>query len=149
MKKVNISTLGRLLGSGESPQIINKFIALSAGWYRIAQVDVQTTASIGVISYISNFQSYQPFSGSLIASTRYRSYGFIQLLNKSTTNMIDEVRIVYPTSSNDPSFIDLYYKGPNRSDITVILHGHSGISLLANVVVGEIPSGYTSYGVTL
>ena len=149
MKKVKISTLGRLLQQNEVAQEQIWFTANAEKWYRVASTYDYVMSSVGLISFVSRYNYTAPFSASLLLSTKYRSAGFIKVIEKTAGLYVTKARIVYPINNNGVAYIEFYYANPQINELLFVLSGQRNIKLLQTATEGEIPSGYSSYEITL
>jgi hypothetical protein len=117
----------------------------TAGWIRIASTN---SNGYGIISISNSY--YNNASAPIVFSfgTTYRSAGYITQIG-GTNTLISKARIVYPTASDDPYYIEIYNTSTSTQNTNYItMTNTSQVTLNASYAAGSVPGGYSSNELT-
>ena len=124
--------------------------AATAGWYRIAQTEVDMINNLGFFLIKSSVASYHS-STLLNAGITYGANPTLQQLSHTnyTNSGLTQARIVYHTTyQGNYAYLEVYLSQAKAATITVELFGTDGWKLVSPSTAGSIPSGYTSKAIT-
>ena len=140
-----VATKSDLENVASSQGMSNTFIiAGTAGWYRIAEGDVDNIA--GIFEIRGNANSYH--SSTMITTTMaYNKYpsllGLAHSIYSSSKEGITKTRIVYQSGSTSKKcYLEIYLASDVGLTVTVDSYSTKGWTLL-NGEAGEIPTDYT------
>lgn len=115
------------------------------GWKRIARISADQTGTF----YINNqFGWYPPSPIILTFGLGYRSVAFLNQLG-GISGTVTQARIVYSSNVDGQFYFEVYYNGGTNNPMRISYVGMPLAELYTTEVIGEIPSGYTSFNLTL
>lgn len=134
------------IGAAEGDNVSYKHDAGSgARWIRIAEFSHYN--SYGIISILNSYSNNPPNSVTFYYNSGYRSASSPSITQiGGRAGIFTKARVVYPTATNEPGFIEVYYNTTSVGNTLYLrLTNSFNCKLLRTATVGEVPSTHTSY----
>lgn len=119
-------------------------------WVRIATASSYNFG--GVITFLNTYNNKATSGVTISVHGGYRgspTTPSISQIGGSYGRLYSKVRIVYPTASNDPYYIEVFTVAATGNDVHIRLANSYNLTLNQSYTQGEIPSGYSSNELTL